>query len=143
MYPCSFWDNLPRISSTQSRVLFSEMGDRLSWMQRDVLENQFIILKCNFFFVQLKMAYFQKVFWLRTHCHKKVLNLSPEQKIYWKWRGNSYFLLRWEIWHLVVGKGTKVKIPSDIKQPLTIGDIMMSNCLFWNCRKFQRQIWKL
>ena len=68
----------------------------------------------------IKLAYSQKVFWLWSHSQKKVQNLFPEQKIWINYltnrAGNSNFLFRGVIWHLLLAMGPK--IPSDIKQNL-------------------------
>ena len=82
----------------------------------------------------IKVAYSQKVFWLWTHCQKKVQNLSPEQKIWISYLmnmvGNSNFLFRGVIWHLLLAMGPK--IPSDVNQPLLTIFEKGSYLQFWN-----------
>ena len=70
------------------------------------------------------MPYTQKVFLIWSHCQQKVPNHSPEYKIriscllLGTGAGNSNFLLRRVIWHLLLVMVPIKSITSEIKQPL-------------------------
>ena len=70
--------------------------------------------------LHLKTVQSRKAFWLWSYCQQNVPNLTPEQKkCLLKRAGNSNFLLRGKNWHLLLAIWPKVKIPSEINQPLS------------------------
>ena len=88
LYPCSFWDILPRISSTHSSVLFSEMGNIFVGCTQDCFffDPPSFIEKLPIdytlypsFLLKIKESIYGRIFFLKLHCIQICKIRSAEQ----------------------------------------------------------------